>query len=182
MAAKRDVVENGRDGIVIPRSPFQSMLMEMAQRALIDSQEGRVNEATFNAMALAESMDELWDSDEKVSINAQDMVEKEMEVHRFFVRTGKLGEMDENGRKIENEFRNESGVGMYLDVEAIDLSNGEEILFNTSAKFIVNKLWHAERLGAFPLQCVIKGIPLGAGQTVLKLRPIPKRAVQSQAF
>lgn len=179
MADKRAVPEKPMDGKVIARTPFGDLLNEMAMRADIDAQDSSINETTLNKVLTAETPEEFWDADEKSVVNAQDMIGKEMLVRTFHVRRGKA---DDPSKPMENVYRDSSGVGLYLDVDCVLLENGEEIVFNTSAKFLVAKFIQAERLGMFPLECVIQGIDLGGGQTVLKLRPVPKRAVQSTAF
>jgi hypothetical protein len=86
---------------------------------------------------------------------------------------------------------------MYLLVKCVRISTageksimrlpavGEVFTANTSARFIVAKIWRAMTMGLFnestgrTWEAKVQGTDLGDGQTVLKLRPIPKRSVSS---
>jgi hypothetical protein len=67
----------------------------------------------------------------------------------------------------------------YVIVQATRLSDGTPLVWNTGAPLVIGKLrWleAAEKLGSAEADCVVRGTDTPKG-TVLKLKPIPARAV-----
>jgi len=119
--------------------------------------------------------DEMWEADELGQTGGRDLRDIEMEIRSYAVK------WSAGGGDISSAFRDrESGRQMYILVKSVRLDNGEEFIWNTSAPLLVGKIfWLADR-GMLPAQCVIRGTDLGAGAWLLKLKPIPKRAVQGE--
>jgi hypothetical protein len=122
----------------------------------------------------ASTEEEMWEADELGQTGGRDLVDVEMEIRAYQVKWSERGDID-------SPFRDrESGRKMYLLIKSAKLENGDEIVWNTSAPLLVGKiLWLADR-EMLPCQAVIRGTDLGAGQALLKLKPIPKRAVQGE--
>lgn len=130
---------------------------------------GRIN--TIEAILSAESEEDFWNADEKVSTGGRDLQDVEIRILDFTVKKG-----TDTGIK-NNIFRDpESGAALYLDVRAVRLDSGEEMVFNTSAPLVVAKILGLQERGMLPQDCVIRGTETANG-TVLKLKPVPKRAV-----
>jgi hypothetical protein len=115
--------------------------------------------------ANSDNESDLWDADELDMLNGMDMTDVEQRVNSFTVHKA-TGE-------VENPW------GVFIVVQATRLSDGADVTWNTGAISVVSKLRAFEARGMFPLPCVIRGTKSGKG-TVLKLRPIPVRAVQAK--
>jgi hypothetical protein len=66
-----------------------------------------------------------------------------------------------------------------MQITSTRLSDGVQFQWDTSAPLLMGKMRWLEAHDQLPCECVIKG-HIAPGGTVLKLRPIPKRAVKGQ--
>lgn len=124
----------------------------------------------------ASTEEEMWDSDELDQTGGRDLADIEQSILEYSVKYSASGDSD-----IKSAFVDSRGRGMYLLIRSARLDNGEEFVWNTSAPLLVGKvLWLADH-GKLPAQVVIRSTELGGGKKLLKLKPIPKRAVQSEA-
>lgn len=182
------------NGVVKPPTPFQEMLRAMANDA--QAEDTSFGGDDLNAILTAETEDDLWESDERPPLNFQHLSGCEIAVLDFAVKFSRG-----NNTSIQTPFvwRDERGneKKMYVLVKCVRISTagekshiklppvGEVFEANTSARFVVAKLWRAMILGLFDYEsgrtweCAIQETDLGDGTAVLKLRPIPKRSVSS---
>jgi hypothetical protein len=179
---------------VVAQTPFQRMLRMMESEATAEVEENKFSGDDLNAILTAETEDALWDADERGPLNGQHLAACELALVDVSVKFSR-GESD-----IVSPFQVADGRGgtrkMYLLVTAYRLSDagekshlrlpaiGELFEFNTSARFLVAKIWSFYTKGYIDpdagkvLECVIRETDLGGGQGVLKLRPMPRRAVR----
>lgn len=169
-------------------TPFQVMLRAMELEATQDA--GTFAGDDLNGILTAETEEEIWDADERGPLNFQHLADCELAVMDITVKYSR-GSRDD----IQTPFITPEGKKMYLLVEAARLSDagekqhlrlpavGEVFQANTSARYIVGKLWAFYTRGYMSqgktLECVVKEIDLGDGTGVLKLRPMPRRAVRT---
>lgn len=178
-------------------TPFQMMLRAMANDASME--DGNFGGDDLNAILSAETEADLFESDERPPINFQHLAGCELEIIGIDVKFSRGSSSsivtpfvypDERG----NEKK------MYLLVKCFRVSDagtkkniiklpdiGEVFTANTSARFVVAKLWRAQILGLFDDKrgitwpCVVQETDLGDEMSVIKLRPMPKRATRSTA-
>jgi hypothetical protein len=154
-------------------APFQQLLTRMEL-------EGSSDDATFVSPMLtsmlkimeATDVDEMWESDELDQTGGRDLVDTELRILEYAVKFS-------TNVDIESEFIDSRGRKMYLLIRSARLDNGEEFVWNTSAPLLVGKIFWLTDHNMLPMDAVIRGTELGGGKTVLKLKPIPKRAVPS---
>lgn len=135
-------------------------------RAGLDG-EGRAFEVAssqLDKILTAETEEEAWDADEFESVAGRDLVDVEQRVLGFTVHKSS-GELN-------------APLGVFIQVQSQRLSDGEEFTWNTGAPLIIGKLRWFEAAQKLPVECVIKGTDTAKG-TVLKLKPVPKRAVSN---
>lgn len=177
-------------------TPFQMMLRAMANDA--SAEDGNFGGDDLNAILSAETEEELFESDERPPLNFQHLAGCEIAVLNFDVKFSRG-----NNDSIQTPFVWEDSKGhakkMYLLVKCVRISTagektviklppvGEVFTANTSARFVVAKLWRAMTLGLIDSargtswECAVQETDLGDGTGVIKLRPIPKRAVRATA-
>ena len=155
---------------------FKAMLDRMELAATADNAEFPTPMLTgIVGILSAESEDEMWDSDDLAQIGGRNLRDVEQRILDYTVNYSPTTADDE----MKSVFRDSKGRGMYLLVRSIRLEVGEEFVWNTSAPLLVGKiLWLADH-GKLPADVVIRGKDIGAGQVVLRLKPVPKR-VQSE--
>jgi hypothetical protein len=176
-----------------PPTPFERMIHSMARIAELEKQEAAVSTDQDNAILSAETIEEMWDADERGPLGGRDLADCELAILNIGLKYSRSNTAPD-GSEIKTKFRTSDGRILYLMVDAVRTSDagekktirlpkvGETFQFNTSAPSLVEKLWWLHQHGMIdPLQgkmveCVIKAIDLGGGQAVLKLRPAPRRA------
>lgn len=122
----------------------------------------------------AESEEEMWDADELDQTGGKDLEDVEQKIVAYAVKYS-------NNPGIQSAFKDSQGRGMYLLIRSARLDTGEEFVWNTSAPLLVGKiLWLANR-EMLPADVVIRGRG-ESGSRVLRLKPIPKRAYQTEPF
>jgi hypothetical protein len=184
-----DIDKNVTTGQVTKITPFQGMIRQMGMTAELDLTATKFNGDDLNALLTAETEAELWDADERGPLNFQHLADCELQIIDLSVKYSRAGQ---NGDMV-SQFVTDDGKKMYLLVTAVRISNagektvlrlpavGEEFQANTSARYVVGKLWAFLQKGYIDpdngkrLECVVKSTDLGDGQAVLKLRPMPRR-------
>jgi hypothetical protein len=181
-------------GTIAKPTPFQIMIRAMAMDATAD--DGSFSGDDLNAILSAETEDELWESDERPPLNFQHLAGCEIEILDFSMKFSRT-----NDPKMKTPFvwvdEQDNSRKMYVIAKCVRLSDagdkklirlpgvGEVFEANTSARFVVTKMWRAMTMGLINanngkgLQCVVQETDLGDGQGVLKLRPIPTRSVRT---
>jgi hypothetical protein len=197
MAQNRNSVATPDNGQIQKSTPFQVMLRAMAMDASAEDQTFTGDD--LNAILSAETEDELWEADNRGSLNFQHLAGCEIGIIDFNVKYSR----GNNSAKIRSVFTHTDDEGqprqMYLMVSCVRLSDageksviklppvGEQFEANTSARFVVAKLWRAMTMGLVNpnagkvLECIVEETDLGGGEGVLKLRPIPKRVTRATA-
>jgi hypothetical protein len=123
----------------------------------------------------AEDESEMWDADDLDQTGGKDLVDVEQRILAYTVKYSA-------NPTIQSIFRDSEGRQMYLLVRSSNLSTGEEFVWNTSAPLLVGKIMWLAMRNLIPADVVIKAKDLGAGQAVLRLKPIPKRVTEEPAF
>lgn len=185
---------SGNGGEIQQITAFQRLVARMSQMATVDVEGANFKGDDLNAILEAETEEEFWDADERGPIDGKKLVDCEILIHDFQVKFSRGG--NGGGEEMQGVFKNDAGKSMYLLVTSTRVSTagekrelrlpgvGEQFVWNTSARFLVAKIMKAAQMGWIDptsgkaLECVVKGIDLGDGQTVLKLRPMPKRVHQ----
>jgi len=196
MASKSNAVASENGNVVTKPTPFQIMLRAMSMDA--SAEDSTFAGDDLNAILEATTEEEMWDADEQPPLNFQHLAGCEIGVIDFQVKYSRASRSDiATPFTVKDEKGNDKK--MYLLVSCVRLSDagekpviklpavGEVFQANTSARFIVAKLWKALTLGMINketgkvLECMIQEIDLGDGTGVLKLRPMPKRTVRATA-
>jgi hypothetical protein len=179
------------------QTPFEQMLRAMSMDAVAEIEAGKFSGDDLNAILTAKSEAELWDADERGPLNFQHLADCEIGIMDVHVKYSRGTSSD-----IVTPFVVKDDKGndrkMYLIVSAVRLSDagekshlrlpsvGEVFEANTSARFVVAKIWAFYTRGYInpdtgkTLECVVKEIDLGGDQAVLKLRPMPRRVVRTE--
>lgn len=149
---------------------FVQMLAQMELEATQEDEEFSSPMVTgIVAILEAKNEEEMWEADELAQTGGRDLVDVEQVIYAYTVKFS-------TNPTIESVFRDSQGRRMYLLIRSARLEDGEEFIWNTSAPLVVGKiLWLANR-EMIPKECVIRGRDLGGGQTLLRLKSIPKRA------
>lgn len=138
----------------------------------------QISASNMDAIFQAETEEEIWAAGNGGTVQGRDAEDLEMEVRSF--------------RSVISTRQDIEGRGYYITADAtclggpeetlrkLGLSVGDDFAFQTGADDIVYRLRAFELREMFPVRCVVRGIKTSSGQTVLKLRPMPKRTVQGQ--
>lgn len=192
MASKGNSVENGQSGNVIKQTPFQMMIRAMANDASAD--DGAFSGDDLNALLDAETEEELWDADERPPLNFQHLTGCELSIIDLqvkFSRGGKDGILTpfvyDDGKNSKKMYllctmaRIGGGDNPIIKLPPI----GEVFQANTSARYVVAKLWRFMTMGHIDpntgktLECMVQATDLGDGASVIKLRPLPTRVTRT---
>jgi len=168
-----DVGKNAQTGTVAEMRPWEKFGAFLRQEAK-DNKDLAGDELTANAVdkiLTADSEDAIWDADELGLIALKNLVGAEIEIRGFRVLPSSNPEM-----------RNAFGVFALLDVamlaefRPLGLQPGDVITVNTGVETIIAKLQAFKARGVTLVRALVQGIPASEG-TVVRLRPIPKRAI-----
>lgn len=164
--ANEPAVKTGTAIATRPHEQFRAYLQRRAEDS--DGVRGyEIAQQQMDKILTAESDQDVWDADEGGTIAGNDFCDVEFRIHGFDIATS------------DDEF--ESVLNVYALIRGTLLQewNGEpvgaEVLVNTGAPLIVTKLRMLELREMLPADVVIRGTKAKKG-TVLKLRPVPKRA------
>lgn len=201
MAANRNSngeIDSAKSGVAVKQTPFQQMLRAMSFDA--EAEDVTFNGDDLNAILSAETEEELFESDNRPPLNFQHLAGCELSILDVSVKYSRAGSNDD----IQTPFTIADDKGrerkMYLMVSAVRLSDtgsmksvirlpevGEVFQANTSARFVVAKLWRANTMGLInsdtgrSWDVLVDSTDLGGGQAVIKLAAIPKRVTRSTA-
>jgi hypothetical protein len=197
MASRRnsdEEIDTTTNGTLTGRTPFQTMIRAMAMDA--SAEDASFGGDDLNAILSAETEEQLWESDERPPLNFQHLSGCEIAILNFDVKFSRSGNDD-----IATPFVWEDERGnkkkMYILAQCVRLSDagekpiirlpavGEVFTANTSARFVVAKMWRAMTMGLInaetgkTLECQVQETDLGNGTGVLKLRPMPRRVTRT---
>lgn len=201
MAAKSNTpADSPTDGIITsmaPRNPFGLMIAGMAMEATLETEAEAFSgdDVNLTAILTAEDDDAIWDADERGPLGFRDLAGCEIEIIALDVKFSRNATKP-TGEDFKSVFVDPgTGKQMYLLLTCVRIGEtgdedtrirlpeiGEQFQANTSARYLVAKLWRFYQLGKIDpdnnvrLACRVRGTDLGDGQTVLKLRPLPKRS------
>jgi hypothetical protein len=169
---------------------FLEMLYWLENTATEDAEEKGFSGDDVAPILLAEDEAEMWESDELPRINAKVLSGSELEIFGIEAKfsddpeivTGLIG--PSTRRKmyllVKSARLNDSGqTGIYKLPEV-----GEEFTWNTSARYIVAKLYWLKVRGRFDngksVKARIQGTDLGSGKSVEKLKPLTAPVMAGQ--
>jgi len=196
MPGKSNIQTTGANSVAHPITPFQQMLRAMANDA--SAEDGNFGGDDLNAILSAESEEELWASDDRPPLNFQHLAGCELSIIGIDVKFSRGNNASILTPFIWTDDRGQEKK-MYLLVKCVRISDagdnrtvklppiGEVFTANTSARFVVAKLWRAQILGLFDenrgmtWECMVESTDLGDGTAVIKLRPVPKRVTRGTA-
>jgi hypothetical protein len=118
-------------------------------------------------MIEADSLEEAIAAQDSGIPSGRDLVDVEMSV------------LDFDTLPADEQYKEGSPLGVYLDIKAVQLENGEELRFRTGATNIVTLLHKARQVDRLPLDCVIRSKVTGGGE-LLTLKLLPKRVIRGQ--
>lgn len=162
-------------------TPFHRMIRAMDMEATVDESNFQVLDS-INAILAAEEDEEIWDADEMGILNFQHLAGCDILITDVHVKYGA------SVSDIVTPFQYE-GKKMYLLLTVIRTSKetehpeirlpdpGEPFTVNTSATYIVPKVWAFYTKGRInpdtgaKLAAYVKSISLDGGKAVIKLRP-----------
>lgn len=153
------------DGEITTLKPHEQFIAYLGRRA--DSE--KVNRAhdvaasQIDRILQAETEEEIWNADEGGVVSGQDMEDVELLIRGFGVA------------KSDDKF--DTDLGHYVLIDAVRLDDGADVIVNTGSSLIITKLRMFEVRDLFPIEAVIKGQPTSNGGRLLRLRPVPKRAI-----
>jgi hypothetical protein len=155
-------------GTAIAPRAHEQFVEYLARRAEQDGSTRSFDVAAnqMDKLLTAETEQEIWDADEGGTFSAQDMTDIELRIRGYKVAVS------------SDEY--DSPLGHYILIDAVRLDTGDEVIVNTGAALIITKLRMLESRDLLPVEAVIRGTKAAKG-TVLKLKQIPARAVQSQS-
>jgi hypothetical protein len=153
-----------KDGTTLAPKPHQRFINSLMARAEREGETlGRdVSLSQIDRILSAETEEDVWNADEGGTVSGQDMIDVEMRMVSFTVAPS------------SDEY--DATLGVFINIKAIRLDTGEDIVVNTGADKIVTKLVKFETMGLLPIDGVIRGVKTRKGN-MLMLRPLPKRAV-----
>jgi hypothetical protein len=154
-------------GTAIAPRAHEQFIEYLARRAEADGATRSFDVAAnqMDKLLNAETEQEIWDADEGGTFSGQDMIDIELLIRGYKVAVS------------SDEY--DSPLGVYILIDAVRLDTGDEIVVNTGSPLIITKLRKLESRELLPAEAVIRGYKAAKG-TVLKLKQIPARAVQSQ--
>jgi hypothetical protein len=153
-----------KDGTTLAPKPHERFIGSLMARAEREGQTlGRdVSLSQIDKVLQAETEEDVWNADEGGTVSGQDMIDVEMQILSITVAPS------------SDEY--DATLGVFINIKAIRLDTGDEIVVNTGADKIITKLVKFESMGLLPIEGVIRGVKTRNG-TMLTLRPLPKRAV-----
>lgn len=156
--------------------PVETFIQYLNRRAEEDSANltFEVAASQLDQILTAETLEAMWDADDFESTGGRDLVDVEQQVNGFTVH---------KSDKYTSGIPAGDGKYFFVMVRSQKLADGLEFVWNTGAALLIGKLRWLEAmslLGTPQAQCVIKGTESGEG-TVLKLKPVPKRAATASA-
>ena len=163
------VDKNAVSGTITDLKPHQQFIAYLGRRA----ESEKVNRAhdvaasQIDRILSATTEEEIWAADEGGVVSGQNMEDVELQIRGYGVA------------KSDDKF--DTDLGVYVLMDCIRLDTGESVVVNTGSALIITKLRMFEQRDAFPIEGVIKGQPTSNGGRLLRLRPLPTRAIAPRA-
>lgn len=188
-------------GTVANPTPFYRMLRAMEMDATADVEDGSFTGDDYNVFDSAVTDEDVWEADEIGPLNFQHLAGCDLKIIKIQVKYSRGGSdiLTPFIAKIPQRDGTTTVKKMYLFVTATRLSNeqdnkllnlpapGEIFQANTSARYLVYKLWTFYQRGAIDpdggkaIECHVRATDLGDGAAVLKLRPLGRQTVSAEA-
>ena len=149
----------------IATRPSDSFVGYLAKRAEDESvnRAFEISAQQLDAMFQAETEEQLLAVLKRESVGGRDLVDVEMLVRGYSVHEA-IGQYD-------------APLGHYFMVDAVQLSDGQPILFDCSAPLVMGLLRWYESKEMLPKELVMRGAPTPKGVR-LWMEPVPKRVVK----
>lgn len=154
---------------------FHAYMLDRAQtETRPDDIADQISASNMEAIFSAETEDGIWSAGTGGTVQGRDAIGLEMEIRGF--------------RAVRSTRQDIEGRGYYITADAtclggpedtlrkLGIGPGEDFAFQTGADDIVYRLRAFELRDLFPVKAMVGGVTTQSGQTVLKLRPQPKRA------
>jgi hypothetical protein len=185
MAEVIEIIEAKVDSLRPSQRAFLDMLIRLEDIATEDTGTTRfVGDDLFNILT-AESEVEMWEGDELPGYNAKVLSGTNLNIYGVQVKFSRETDEEMSTALIGPKSRRK----MYLLVHSSRIDNaathartyrlpevGEEFIWNTSARYLVAKLFWLLSRGYFDGDKAVKarilGTPLGGGKSVEKLKPL----------
>jgi len=174
-AAAPDDVKTGE---VVPYARVRKFDSYMRQPAPTENKDraADIEDQQVQRLLDAETDEEIWDADQGGTFQGKDCVGLEIQVNSLTVVLSKREDIvSRQGYYISADAVCLGGPAEVL--KSLGLSVGEQFVFQTGAPLIVTKLRAFEARGRLPVKGVVTGLKTGTDNTLLKLRPLPVRAI-----
>ena len=182
MAAVEEIINAEVDTLRPSQRAFLQLLTELEGMATEDTEPKGFSGDDIAGILLAENESEMWNADDLPRINAKVLSGSQLDIYGFEVKFSDSDEIT-TGLIAPSSHRK-----MYLLVHSARLNNagasalyklpepGEEFVWNTSARFIVAKLYKLAKWGKFDnggsVKARIEGTDLGGAKSVEKLKEL----------
>jgi hypothetical protein len=162
-----EIDQQGMTGTIAGPKPHERFLEYVGRRAETEGQTigAAVSQDQLDRILTAETDEEIWDADEGGTVSGKDCEDVELRIFSFILSPS------------SDEY--DAPLGVYALIKAQRLDTGEELTINTGSDKIIAKLRMFESRGSLPIDAVIRGQKTPKGR-MLKLRPVPKRAVPAE--
>lgn len=186
-----NVAANGT-GAIDRMEEYRAYMLRRAQETGANSKDlaQAISARNMHAIFAAETEEDIWAAGTGGAVQGRDAVGLELEIHDFrpVVSARVFDGEDEATRKGYYVSCDAVVIGGPADVlRKLDVSVGDEIAFQTGADDVEYRLRAMEVRGFLNpaegkfIRARVKGIDTASGNTVLKLEPIPVRAVPASA-
>lgn len=166
--SKSQVEKTAKQGQVVKQTPFTRFVEQLKGEAEMTKTvlSGSDISAEISAkMIEADSLEDAIAVQDSGIASGKDLVDVEMTVHEFDTLPS------------DAQYQDSSPLGVYLDIQAVNLETGDELRFRTGAPNIVTLLHKARQVDRLPLDCVIRSKATANGE-LLTLKLLPKRVVR----
>jgi hypothetical protein len=172
-----EVAESAQSGEVTELRPFEKFTAHLQKEAAFNDKGNKdvVTSGQVDKILKAQSIEDVWDADEGGLYALKDLVGMEFEL-----RSAKtLPSKDPTKANLFN-------VWLLLELTALSenrklgIPAGEVLMVNTGVPQVIAKIKALQGLGVQPIQFMVQGVPSSSGEMV-RLRPIPSRAIQAEA-
>jgi hypothetical protein len=173
------------NGQVSQRATVEKFHRYMLDRAANTAEDMPARAADINAqqgerILNATTEEEIWAADQSGAVQARDVVGTEWQIRGYEPVPSNRADIENNkGYYFNCEATLLGGPGDILRKQGLTI--GFEYSLQTGADLILFKLRAFEARDLFPIECVISGTTTASGRTVLRITPLPKRAVKSSA-
>jgi hypothetical protein len=157
-----DTTVSGEIQAVKPHDRFRESLQRQAAAEQVYRAD-EVSASQIDRILSATTEEEIWESDEGGVVSSQDMEDIELHIRGYGIA--------------ESSSEYKSTLGVFALIDAVRMDTGEEVIVNTGSDLIISKLAMFKAHNLLPIEGVIKGTPTRSGGRLMRLKPIPKRAI-----